>query len=307
MPHLRIRLFGSMRVSRQSDHAALHVAGRPRDLLSYLVLNRGRPHPREVLASLFWGEQHERSARSCLSSALWRLRAVLEAGSTPRGGVLVVEPEEIGFNAGANWIDVAEFERSAQPLIRRSGGIQSEQEARALSRAARLYRGDLLDGCYHNWALAERERLQLGYLTVLERLMRWHEKAGDAARALTFALRILRIDPLRESIHRDVMRLYAQDGQRALAARQYALCRDLLRVELGVEPMEETAQLYAEIVGRPTVTAAPHRVAGLPRAGAPGAVRAHAMASLEQAISELDAARARLLDAVAELSLTDRR
>jgi DNA-binding SARP family transcriptional activator len=60
--------------------------------------------------------------------------------------------------------------------------------------------------------------------------------------------RILDQDPLREEIHRDMMRLYLENGQRALAVRQYELCRECLRRELGISPMAETQQLSAQIV-----------------------------------------------------------
>jgi DNA-binding SARP family transcriptional activator len=43
------------------------------------------------------------------------------------------------------------------------------------------------------------------------------------------------------------MRLYLKSGQRALAARQYGICRLTLAKELGVLPMEETQTLYAQI------------------------------------------------------------
>jgi DNA-binding SARP family transcriptional activator len=49
--------------------------------LAYLILYRNRPHSREVLTGIFWGDHPENRARSCLSTALWRLRKALE----PRG------------------------------------------------------------------------------------------------------------------------------------------------------------------------------------------------------------------------------
>ena len=34
-----------------------------------------------------------------------------------------------------------------------------------------VYRGDLLEGCYQDWCLFERERLQNAYLAMLDKLM----------------------------------------------------------------------------------------------------------------------------------------
>ena len=43
------------------------------------------------------------------------------------------------------------------------------------------------------------------------------------------------------------MRLYQQNGQRALALRQFESCRDMLRAELDISPMVETIRLYRKI------------------------------------------------------------
>ena len=66
--------------------------------------------------------------------------------------------------------------------------------------------------------------------------------------ALFVGHRILYEDPLRESIHREVIRLHVRQGQRVQALRQYQRCASILMEELGVEPMEETRALHDGIV-----------------------------------------------------------
>src|SRR5262245_1634009 len=52
------------------------------------------------------------------------------------------------------------------------------------------------------------------------------------------------------------MRLYARQGRRGAALRQYQICVDVFQRELGAEPETETKQLYQEILQRrPTETA----------------------------------------------------
>jgi DNA-binding SARP family transcriptional activator len=67
------------------------------------------------------------------------------------------------------------------------------------------------------------------------------------AESLACGQLILQTDPLREDIHRALMRLHAAQGERALAMRQYEVCRDLLAGELGIVPLAETQTLYAQI------------------------------------------------------------
>jgi len=53
---------------------------------------------------------------------------------------------------------------------------------------------------------------------------------------------------LREDIHRELMRYFLQNGQRAHALLQFEKCRSLLRAELAIQPMRETTELYRQIV-----------------------------------------------------------
>ena len=61
------------------------------------------------------------------------------------------------------------------------------------------------------------------------------------------ARRAAAFDPLRETAHRTLMRLFDASGQSGLALRQYESCRDLLQRELAVRPDAETESLYQEI------------------------------------------------------------
>src|SRR5690606_12456487 len=68
------------------------------------------------------------------------------------------------------------------------------------------------------------------------------------ARAVERLRQILALDPAREDVHREVMRLCARAGQRHQALRQYRLCREALQQELDAEPDAETEAFYHEIL-----------------------------------------------------------
>jgi DNA-binding SARP family transcriptional activator len=271
MATLRIQLFGTVQVThdgRASDGRLIHAV---QSLLAWLLLNRRKTHARETLAGLFWGEQTESRARSCLSTALWRLRLVLEPEGIPRGTYLVTRPAVVGFNCESDyWLDVAAFE---------------EGVGRGSEEAVACYTGDLLEGFYEDWALRERERLRMLYLDCLGRLLRRHSESGALERALDCGRQILALDPLREDIHREVIRLLVRNGQRALALQQYESCRAALEAELGVEPMEETRALCADLL----------KARGKP---IPGKAMARIAPALRAAAAKLDEARDALADAL---------
>ncbi len=81
-------------------------------------------------------------------------------------------------------------------------------------------------------------------------------KLGDYESAIGYARRWLALDPLQEAAHRQLMSLFWQSGQRAAALRQYENCREVLCDELGVEPSEETRELYQKIRASTLVSAA---------------------------------------------------
>ena len=116
-----------------------------------------------------------------------------------------------------------------------------------LEQALKLYRGDFLEGHYHEWALAERERLRELSLQVMERLGKLEKAAGRYTKALDLALRLSRADPLNEAAHREVMRMHSILGQPDAALRQFEVCRQTLRQEMDLEPEPETLALAEEI------------------------------------------------------------
>jgi DNA-binding SARP family transcriptional activator len=219
-------------------------------LLAYLLLQRHRTHPRELLAGVFWGDQSQKQARRCLNTALWRLRQVLEPEGIPRGTyLLTTSTDEISFNCESNhWLDVAVFETRCRSILAKPIQTMTADDADMLKRALQLYTGELLEAFYDDWALFEREQLRRLYLNSQAHLMHYCKYHGDFEESLACAQKILDQDPLREEIHREMMRLYLASGQRALAVQKYEACRQILAIELGISPMEETQMLYHQIL-----------------------------------------------------------
>jgi hypothetical protein len=120
-------------------------------------------------------------------------------------------------------------------------------QVQALREAVALYHGDLFEGCFHDWCLYERERLQNLFLGALDKLMDYCEACGDYESGLAYGSRILQYDGARERTHRRLMRLYCLAGERSAAMRQYDHCVQALRRELDVTPSDRTLTLYQQV------------------------------------------------------------
>jgi DNA-binding SARP family transcriptional activator len=219
------------------------------DLLCFLLLHAGQTLERELIAEQLWPMRTPGKARRCLSTTLWRLRRTLECLDHPTQPYLLTERSTLAFNTTAPYsFDVQVFERQAAFGL--AGSLPcDEAHRRALEEARELYGGDLLEGCYDDWCLAERERLQLLLLRVLKRLQRHYRLCGAFEAAISCGHRLLVLDPLQEDVHRELMRCYVDAGQRSLAVEQFQRCREMLRRELQIEPMPETWQLVRWVRG----------------------------------------------------------
>lgn len=239
MARLGLRLLGGFQLRREARALAM-PAKKAQALLAYLALRPGRPHARESLTTLLWGDVGERQARHSLRQTVFLLRKVFAAARNPG---LVVQGETVTLTPSTVDVDVVTFER----LIRKG-------TPDALDAAGALYGGPFLDGLrvdedpFEEWLRSERERLRELALEALTRLLAQQVKAGRIEPAIQTAGRLLAFDPLQEGAHRTLIRLYARQGRRAAALRQYQACVAALRKELGVEPDPETQRLYREIL-----------------------------------------------------------
>ncbi|MFZ0971476.1 MAG: hypothetical protein WAN22_04580, partial [Solirubrobacteraceae bacterium] len=160
---LRARVIGALEVELNGTVIDSPVSQRPWAMFAYVAL-APRPVPRADLASRFWPDVLDQSARASLRSALWVLRRQL-------GDALAVEGERVGLRAEPGlWVDVREFETLA-------GGHRA-------AAALALCRGDLLEGLEDDWAVAARDRHRERVVELLEELARAAEERGEVRGAI---------------------------------------------------------------------------------------------------------------------------
>jgi DNA-binding SARP family transcriptional activator len=249
MSVLRVFLFGKFRVCCGQQTLTGLEARKVQELFCYLLLHRDRPHPRETLADLLWGDNSTTQSKKYLRKALWQLQTAIDSQAQPLDDhVLLVEPDWVQLDPEADlWLDVAEFEQAFGLVQGVPGRDLDLQRVQSLQSAVGLYRGDLLEGWYQDWCLYERERLQQMYLIMLDKLMGYCEAHYDCEAGLVYGALILRCDRARERTHRRLMRLYSLARDRTAALRQYERCVTALDEELGVRPTRRTVALYEQI------------------------------------------------------------
>lgn len=259
MSTLSIHLFGKFSVRADGQSLEGFDACKTQELLSYLLVHRARPHTRESLAGLLWGETAADKSKKYFRQTLWHLQSALEGhgggggdgdggGDGADGALLSAGHEWVRLNAGCPlWLDVEVFERAFARVQGKAGKDLDAETKRVVEEAAALYKGDLLEGWYQDWCLYERERLQNMYLVMLDKLISYCEAHGDYETGLLYGSTILRYDRARERTHRQLMHLLHMSGDRTAALRQYERCVAALRQELDVAPDRRTVALYQQI------------------------------------------------------------
>jgi DNA-binding SARP family transcriptional activator len=241
MAVLHLELLGDFRLRTESGSLITISARKSQAMLAYLAVKPAQLVSRDKMAALLWSSTAPEQARQSLRQTLSTMRRELAAVSPQK--ILVEEGDFLSLDASQVHCDVAEFE-----------SLVATGTAEALDPATRLYTGDFLDGFqideekFDQWVLAERDRLHRMALRAHTQLVEQLSRSGSLDEAIAIAQQSLRLDPLQESMHRTLMRLYLQSGDLLNALQQYDSCTKLLRRELDLDPDAETRALQQEIV-----------------------------------------------------------
>jgi len=233
----QLRLLGAFELLGPKGESIPLPTRKAKALLAYLSAQPRQAQARGKLASLFWEDGGEKQARECLRQTLALLR---KAMPLPPEEWLIAQGDNIAFEPSYCDVDVYRF----LDYLKRPGGEKG---------AADIYSGDFLEGLsvpsaeFDAWAAATRQNLRERALACYEKLLGHCSAANDIEQGITVATRLLNLDPLRESVHRQLMDFYQRQGRHNSALRQYQDCVKTLDQELGIEPDAETTALWREI------------------------------------------------------------
>ncbi|WP_350279864.1 BTAD domain-containing putative transcriptional regulator [Kribbella sp. HUAS MG21] len=198
-----------------------------RTLLLDLLANAGRPVSADRLIDDLWGSRPPRNATGTLQARISQLRTALDRAEP--GARRLVEHGPAGYTLATDVVDSKLFEQHV-----RTGRLRD---------ALAMWRGQpYADVPDHEFARADRDRLENLYLTAIEELA----DRGDDVLEQTTAL--VQQRPLDERLHVVHLKALYRAGRQHDALRAYAVLRDALADELGADPGPELTELHQAIL-----------------------------------------------------------
>jgi DNA-binding SARP family transcriptional activator len=213
-------------------------------LTKLLATTPGHTLHREQVLDIVWPGVDIESALNSFGKALYAARRAFEPDLNRRensayfrltDSMLVLDTEHVT-------IDANRFERLAEDALRR-------REITAYEAALKVYGGELLpEDRYEDWCAERRSFLGELQIRLLLGLANALEARGSCGQAGDRLREVLQQDPTRETVHRDLMRLYAETGTPDQAIRQFRTCEEALRRDLGLAPDQKTVSLYRDVL-----------------------------------------------------------
>ena len=248
-----LRVLGPLEVARAGAPAELPRSRKTRALLAYLALTR-REHPRERLCQLLWPGVDD--PRGALRWSLSRLRPVV---SEPGRERLAASREAVRLEAKDAEVDALRVRRLA-------GADPRDAPTEALVEAARLFRGDPLEGLdlpdapdFQAWCVAQREELRGAELRILDALVeRLRPTPGEA---VPYAHRRVRLDREDEEAHVRLVEVLAAAGRGREADAHFRTHRRWLEGR-GARPGPRLVQAWSAIGPQPAISPTASQGAG---------------------------------------------
>lgn len=242
----RIKLYTLGRFRAVINDKPLTFAGkaqkRPLELLKVLVALGGRDVPDDRVAEALWPEAEADAAGIALTTAIHRLRKLL-------GDEVVVRGEgRLTLDARYCWVDVWALDRTLVMLAEAYRESRLDAVRAATEKLFDLYGGEFLrNESERPWVLSTRERVRSRLLRQLEATGQYLASAGHAAEAAVSYQKALEIEPLAESLYRNLISLHLEQNRHPEALLVYKRCRNMLATHLGLAPSAETEALRRTI------------------------------------------------------------
>ena len=230
---LRISFLGGISVHDHEGNDRTPSPYKCRLLLAYLCVPNGVKHTRMHLADVFWPDKASAQALKSLRTAFSVLRRSIGSETLKEiRGEISIDLTSLSTDTG-------------QLSVAASDGTTIPQHPVCMKEFLAGYVHD--QDSFRLWLDRQRD---LHRALCIEHAMQQHQLLCHASQynaSISILQQALSLEPYSEIVHRALIQVYFDTGERGLALAQYRSCRDILRNELDVAPSAETTTLADSI------------------------------------------------------------
>lgn len=239
-----IRLLGEFRIAAE-DGTVISLPGKKHQaMIAYVATAPGKSVGREKLLNLLWGSRSEGQAKQSLRGVLSETNKALRAHAETIEAESPLESDRAHVSLTESLVIC---DTDLLPTIKKS------QDLDEMLSFVREHGGGFIEFLkineqeYQAWRLTESEKYRQNYSELLQNLLAQLAETSRTDDLIQIADHLLRFDDADELAHRALMNNYARLGKQTLAARQFAICKQRLHAEYGIEPSALTVDLYEQI------------------------------------------------------------
>ena len=212
-------------------------------LLAFLSIQAERGVTEDVVVDAFWPKDALKGKKN-LSSAISHLRKHLRS---PDGKEDYLVRNQMGLRLNPNtprWHDTEELDKLCDAVKEHAKAGRKQKALECGGQITRLYRGPFLEGCYMEWAVLTRDRLERSVAEALRMLAQFTLELERYQETAEYARQVLELDPCSQEGHLALMKAHLGLGRPEEAVRQYERCQTKLARELDMEPSIAILETY---------------------------------------------------------------
>ena len=215
-------------------------------LLGFLAAERNRNHSRAFIASLLWPDLDEPAARVNLRQVLSILSKLF--GNSQFQTALIVDRHFIALqNHPLLDLDISNLETLQSLSTTKKNNLEYFEEGSLLT--GEFMAGYTLPDCeeFEYWLADKRAYFRSCQIRLLNTLIVQAQTDRQSGLVISYAQKLLQLDPDNESLLREVMLLCSENGQARLALRLFDNFSQRMQRELGVLPDSLSQSLYNQL------------------------------------------------------------
>jgi len=238
--HLKIHTLGQFSVSRGNRLISSEARRSYKlwELFKFIISNRGRSVPGEVIIDSLWPNQDYNDGRNSLHSMIYRLRQLIDDNCDGASSVssIIFSAGTYTWNEATNcWLDSLHFEKLCLSA-RQLSSTESEKAIPLYMEALELYKGDYLpELSYTEWTIPLRNYYHRLYVNAVQEAINLLNKNGDHEKVIEICEKAIQLEFYKEEIHGAYLLALLKVGSISQARSHFEYASSIFHKEMGID------------------------------------------------------------------------